>query len=303
MVKEITVDETPDVRGKAVPMTLPARRTKPGGLVARRLELFDSPMHGEKKGYVHRQQDSFHPSSLHPVVEARDEETRDRPDRYERSDKVDSRAMSENTSATSPPPKLPRDYPGSDLIETGVNNYTKGEYGVALQAFTEALKTQRDCFHRGDDIFVALTLGNLGAVYLQQGNFVEAERVLQESLEIKKRLAPSMLMADTLNNLGNCANMRGDYTNSCLYYEEALEEIRSKNGPRVDEINALFNIGRLEIQREHWTKAMISLSEACRMAKEHYGSNSEFVGMSYEGFCMLVFGLKSLSSDLTQNGI
>lgn len=278
MVNETSGDEGCDVREIAAPMTLPARRTKPGGLVARRLELFDSPMRGEKKGYVHRQQDSFHPSSLHPVVEARDEETRDLPDPHQRGEKADSRASSDNYTGTSPSPKLPRNYPGSALIETGVDHYTKGDYELALHAFAGALKTQRDSVHRGDDIFVALTLGNLGAVYLQKGNYVEAERVLQESLDIKKRLAPSMLMADTLNNLGNCANMRGDYLNSCLFYEEALEEIRSKNGPRVDEINALFNIGRLEIQREHWTKAMISLSEACRMAKEHYGSNSEFVG-------------------------
>ena len=273
-----TSADTCESRQRAAPMTLPARRTKPGGLVARRLEMFDSPTQGEKRGYVHRQQDSFHTNSLHPVVEARDEEMRDHPERFQ-PDKVDSRASSDAASLSkSPSAKVPTNYPGSALIETGVSHYTKGEYDLALNSFMEALKTQRGSAQGGKGICVALTLGNLGAVYLQQGNIVEAERVLQESLEIKKRLAPSMLMADTLNNLGNCANMQGDYVNSCMFYEDALEEIRSKYGPRADEINALFNIGRLEIQREHWTKAMIALSDACRMAKEHYGSNSEFVG-------------------------
>jgi len=261
---------------------------KPGGLVASRLQMFDTPMHGEKKGYVHRQQDSFHPSSLPPVEDAREEEVREQTDdrmQQQRERGADTRASSEaasssstQTSSTLANPKIPKNYTGSALIESGVNHYTKGEYEKALKAFTAALKTQRVSVKGGEDICVALTLGNLGAVYLQQGNFVEAERVLLESLDIKKRLAPKMLMADTLNNLGNCANMRSDFTNSCMYYEEALDDIRSKKGSRVDEINALFNIGRLEIQREHWTKAMIALSDACRMAKEHYGSNSEFVG-------------------------
>jgi len=274
-----TICETREGREVVPLMTQPARRTKPGGLVARRLEMFDSPMHGERKGYVHRQQDSFHPSSLPPAEETRDEEPRAYSDRFSLRDKADTGVSSQSTPAQGPPaPKVPKNYAGSALIESGVSHYTKGEYDKALKAFGAALKTQRVSAPGGNDICVALTLGNLGAVYLQQGNFVEAERVLQESLDIKKGLAPNMLMADTLNNLGNCANMRGDYINSCLYYEEALEEIRAKNGPRVDEINALFNIGRLEIQREHWTKAMISLSDACRMAKESYGSNSEFVG-------------------------
>ena len=247
-------------------------RRKPGSLVARRLEMFDSPMNGARKEYVHRQQDSFHPSSLPPVEESRDEEVLDKSERVGR-EKVETRSSDLPRSV----PKVPKNYAGSALIESGVTHYSKGEYEKALKAFLVALKTQRVSVG-DDDICIALTLGNLGAVYLQQGNFVEAERVLQESLEIKKRLDPGMLLADTLNNLGNCANMRGDFVNSCLYYEEALDEIRSKKGSRVDEINALFNIGRLEIQREHWTKAMISLSDACRMAKEHYGSNSEFVG-------------------------
>ena len=271
----------------------PVHRRKPGGLVARRLEMFDSPMNGEQKsGYVHRQQDSFHPTSLRPVEESRDEVvtadqqllSRQRGGEREKADdnnRVDAAALPHSDL-----PKVPKNYVGSALIESGVNHYNKGEYEKAYKAFTTALKTQRVSFGN-DDICIALTLGNLGAVYLQQGNFVEAERVLQESLEIKKRLAPSMLMADTLNNLGNCANMRGDLINSCLYYEEALDEIRSKNGPRVDEINALFNIGRLEIQREHWTKAMIALSDACRMAKAHYGSNSEYVGKCRK--CVLLF--------------
>lgn len=200
-------------------------------------------------------------------------------------------------SSTNTETPTTRDYAGSSLIQCGVNYYAEGEYDKALKAFTTALKTQRVSV--GDnDICIALTLGNLGSVYLQQDNIEEAEKVLLESLELKKRLAPDMMVADTLNNLGNCANLKGDYDRSMSYYQEALKDIRDKkvkenltcnNSCIPDEVNALFNVGRLEIQRRHWNEAMSSLNYACRMAREHYGTNHAFVAQTLDliGFVQL----------------
>jgi Tfp pilus assembly protein PilF len=187
-----------------------------------------------------------------------------------------------------PPPPRHQDYTGCALIESGVQYYSEGDFGKALKAFSTALKTQR-LNNRKDDIHVALTLSNLGSVYLQQNDLVEAENVLLESLDIKKRLAPQMVVADTLNNLGNCMNLRGELEASLIYYEDALDDSRTKKGKPYDEINALFNIGRLEIQRQHWTKAMMALNEACGMAKEVYGTNHPFVAQTLDlmGFAQL----------------
>lgn len=174
------------------------------------------------------------------------------------------------------------------LIESGVQYYGDGEFNKALKAFNSALKTQR-LNSKKDDIHVALTLSNLGSVYLQQNNLLEAETVLLESLELKRRLAPQMVVADTLNNLGNCMNLRGELEASLIYYEDALDDSRTKKGKPYDEINALFNIGRLEIQRQHWTKAMMALNEACGMAKEVHGTNHAFVAQTLDlmGFAQL----------------
>jgi tetratricopeptide (TPR) repeat protein len=84
---------------------------------------------------------------------------------------------------------------------------------------------------------------NLGSAHLQQNNLADAEQVLQESLNIKRQLAPDMIVADTLNNLGNCANLHGELEASLIHHEEALEDIRTKSGRPADKINALFNIG------------------------------------------------------------
>lgn len=264
----------------------PVAIRNPGGLVSRRVEMYEAPLNAARKGYTHRPQDSFHTNTKPSTEDSRDEvdDISPAPDAPESKTAV----ITGDAKVPSLVPTVPKDYAGCALIESGVNYYNEGEFEKALKAFTTALKTQRVSV--GDnDICIALTLGNLGSVFLQQNNLDEAERVLQESLDIKKRAAPGMIVADTLNNLGNCANLRGEYEISLIFYEEALEDIREKKGRRDDEINALFNIGRLEIQREHWTKAMISLNEACRMAREHYGTNHVFVAQTLDlmGFVQL----------------
>jgi tetratricopeptide (TPR) repeat protein len=275
-----------------VRMKPPVSHRRPGGIVSRRVEMYEAPLNASRKGYSHRPQDSFHTNSIKTNDDARDELNSSTP-----SVVIPEPALVESTQTMtreqpvpvpSVVPKVPKDYAGCALIESGVNYYNEGEFEKALKAFSTALKTQRVSGNI-DDICIALTLGNLGSVYLQQNNLVEAERVLQESLEIKRRIAPTMIVADTLNNLGNCANLRGEYEASLIYYEEALDDIRTKNGRRADEINALFNIGRLEIQRRHWTKALIALNEACRMARDHYGTNHVFVAQTLDlmGFVQL----------------
>jgi tetratricopeptide (TPR) repeat protein len=192
--------------------------------------------------------------------------------------------------------KQPREYAGSALIQSGVSYYAQGDYDKALQSFLSALKTQRVSVGDEDDICIALTLGNLGSVYLQQDNIKEAEKVLYESLQMKRRIAPEMLVADNLNNLGNCANLNGEYAKSMDYYKQALEEIASKDGGLGDEVNALFNIGRLEIQRRNWNEAMNSLNQACRLAREHYGTNHAFVAQTLDLMGFVQLSTKNMDS-------
>lgn len=106
---------------------------------------------------------------------------------------------------------------------------------------------------------------------------------------MKRRLKPNLIVADTLNNLGNCANLRGDYEKSLEYYKEALEDLRRKCGHPEDLSNALFNLGRLEIQLERWDSATDLLSEAWRLSREIYGPNHAYVAQALDliGFVQL----------------
>lgn len=228
------------------------------GLVSRRVEMYEAPIRQPKKAYQHRQQDSFAnkpPAKLEQIVEEREEK---------------STAETECCSSV-----------GSNLIESGTQYFSQGEFEKALKAYNTALKTQRVSVG-DDDICIALTLSNIGAVHLQQGNLDKAEKALESSLEIKQRLAPYMIVADTLNNLGNCANLRGDYDKSKFYYKESWTDLRRKGGKRVDIANALFNMGRLEIQQQRWESALKILSQAYHLNREVYGVNHIYLAQTLD---------------------
>jgi tetratricopeptide (TPR) repeat protein len=227
-----------------------------------------------KKGYFRRLQDSFHcPEERSPTEDPRDD--------FDLSSTSPPSFASSGTEAPeSPKVKVPKNFIGSALIENGVHHYNQERYDLAIEAFSAALKMQQENFE--EDIIISMTLSNLGAAYLQLGDPDQAEATLYESLELKKRIGPGMILTDTLNNLGNCANLRGDFNTSLMYYEEALDDIRSKKGRRMDEINALFNIGRLHVQRKDWNQAMKALNEACKFARELYGTNHLVVAQTLD---------------------
>jgi tetratricopeptide (TPR) repeat protein len=230
-----------------------------GGLVSRRVEMYEAPIRQPKKAYHHRPQDSFAnkaPVKLEEIVEEREEKP---------------------TTETEECPYCV----GSNLIESGTQYFTHGEFEKALKAFNTALKTQRVSVG-DDDISIALTLSNIGAVHLQQGNLDEAEKALESSLEIKHRLAPDMIVADTLNNLGNCANLRGDYDKSKSYYKESWNDLRRKRGQEVDIANALFNMGRLEIQQQRWESALKILSQAYHLNRKVYGADHIYLAQTLD---------------------
>jgi len=236
-----------------------ATSPKRGGLVSMRVEMYERPLRdvNTKRGYRSRPQDSF-----------------DSPPR---------RAESRQNCGGSDTEDLPSSptYVGSTLIESGVTHYARGEYEKALKAFNTALKTQRVSI--GDeDICIALTLSNLGSVYLRLGELEKAEQMLLDSLLMKRRVKPRMNVADSLNNLGNCSNLRGDREKSLEYYAAALEELRSKNGKPEDVADTLFNIGRLHIQLRDWEPARSTLTEAWRISRDIYGPNHAFVAQTLD---------------------
>lgn len=280
--------------------------TKRGNLVSSRVKMFDQR---PPPGAVSLLRENFAPhptTSPRKVYRSRPQDSFDSPPRREETyGVIEARqgpSDSRHSGNSSLKPENGRNtnskrntddagYVGSTLVESGINHYAHGEYEKALKAFNTALKTQRVSI--GDeDICIALTLGNLGAVYLQQRDLDKAEALLLESLQMKRRLKPTMVVADTLNNIGNCYNLRGNNERSLEYYREALEDLRTKNGRREDIANALFNMGRLEFQQRDWDAARNMLTEAWRMTRDIHGPNHVFVAQTLD-----LIGLVQLSTN------
>ena len=180
---------------------------------------------------------------------------------------------------------------GSPLLEVGIDHYNRAEYVLAEKAFMTALKTQHANL-TVDDLTTAIIMGNLGAVYLKQNKVEQAMQFLESSLGMKKNLGEDVIMADTYNNLGNCANLLGKYDDSLEFYRLALQELRKKRGRKADVADALFNIGRLEIHRENFKIASGVLHEALRLTKEVYGENHMYVAEASDlmGFVQVSLG-------------
>ncbi|KAL3923732.1 MAG: hypothetical protein SGILL_001482 [Bacillariaceae sp.] len=168
------------------------------------------------------------------------------------------------------------------LINEGIAYHRKGQYEKALKAFILALKSQR-VDTNVDHPFLGNTLANIGSTYLRQGKHLEAERSLQEAMQMMRRLRDrcetqeeksSFKLSGVLNNLGTVNFLQGDRKASLEYYREALKDARTYGGSKKEITNALHNIGRLSVLHQDWDTAISVLNESLRMEKELYGKTA-----------------------------
>ena len=247
------------------------------GLVSRRIGLFEEkPAKLDDKADDALADESVRQVHI-SVIETRDGTNTIRSADTPRASNKDSTIRSRNGLSA----VLGPDYVGSRHIAAGVEHFADGHYDKARREFEMALSMQ--CATVGEKyIGVALSMDNLGATYLQLGNYEQAEQCLIDSLAMKEKLAPKLMIADTLNNLGNCACLRGDFDGSLYYYRRALQELRAKDGSPADIANALFNVGRLEIQRDNMVEAKGVLDETWKFTKEAFGQNHLFAAQTLD---------------------
>jgi tetratricopeptide (TPR) repeat protein len=222
------------------------RRNDGSGLVSSRVELYEkSPKTPTYRKSTYRNSDSFAAPAF-PVLEQRN--------------------VDEEENA----------YVGSSLIESGIQHHSQGEYEKALKAFGVALNTQRVSLGT-NNIWIAYTRSCIGSVYLKQGQLVHAKKELEQAIEINKNLskdrtseAQDFVVANTLNNLGNIAALAGDLNASVDFYRQALQDLRQKSGSDKDIADVLFNLGRIQLQKQEFDTSMSNLIEASRMIKKLY---------------------------------
>lgn len=93
-----------------------------------------------------------------------------------------------------------------------------------------------------DDNVRAKTLGSVGNLSVDLGDYTTASDAYSQALEIRERIGPERGIADALNGLGLVDWYRGDYDAARKRHLRSLE-IRRRINDRVGEGNSLTNLG------------------------------------------------------------
>lgn len=174
-------------------------------------------------------------------------------------------------------------YVANSIVEKAVHSYDLGDHEQSLKLFATALKTQR--LTLGDnDLCVAHTLGNIGAVYITLGWYDDALQVLQECLKIKTRLRydttlklpkgyENIDLYDTLSNLGNASFLKGDYYSAMSHFQECLREITSGPipGNPSDIADVLYNVGNVHCVLNEFEDALLAMNESLQLIQSSVG--------------------------------
>jgi tetratricopeptide (TPR) repeat protein len=88
----------------------------------------------------------------------------------------------------------------------------------ALDSYLDALELRRDA---GNEILVAQALRSVASAHTDMENFVEAKKMLQQSLSLFEKIADNRGIADINNELGNVLLIEGNLEHALVYFENA----------------------------------------------------------------------------------
>jgi len=100
----------------------------------------------------------------------------------------------------------------------------------------------------------AAVLHNAGIAQQNLGNYSEAQRYYEESLEIFRELGDQASAARSLNQLGMVQQLRGKYAEAQRYYEQSVE-IKRELGDRAGIAGSLHQLGNTQALQGKYAEA------------------------------------------------
>ena len=144
-------------------------------------------------------------------------------------------------------------------IEQELDNITS-----AIKHNKEALRIYRA---HGDLMYQAQLLGDLGNLFIIQGNYNEALDLLQESIAKADSAGNLSNKAGSLNRLGNLYLLRNQYDQARKMLDEGLE-IASRIGDLPGKVKILNSMGLLFNETNNPQQAIQNLNEAIRISEQ-----------------------------------
>ena len=132
------------------------------------------------------------------------------------------------------------------FLEIGQLLAKTGEHDRALGYVHRALSGYRRLDYPNG---ICRSLRNLGVIYIELGEFDDAEAVYEEAIEIALHNQFSLLYADLYNNLGTIKNIKGDWKAALECYYKAKEVYDQEGEVRKSAYN-LNNIGITLMEQE-----------------------------------------------------
>ncbi|MFH2036124.1 MAG: HD domain-containing phosphohydrolase [Candidatus Zixiibacteriota bacterium] len=138
-----------------------------------------------------------------------------------------------------------------------------GEHDRALGYVHRALSGYRKL---KNPLGICKSLRNLGVVYIELGEFEDAETAYEEAIEISGREKLTILNADLYNNFGTIKNIKGDWKAALECYSIS-SSIYEKEGEIRKHAYTLNNTGITLLERGRYLNAYDSFLSALRVAE------------------------------------
>ncbi len=166
-------------------------------------------------------------------------------------------------------------------INIGVVHINKGEFDLATENFTSALKIHGKIKNKKG---IAICYNNIGLVYWNKGDYNVAIKNILKGLAIWEELKDKPGISMGLLNIGNIYLNQNNYKKALEYYEKALK-ISEETGEKQSQATSLNNIGVIYEEEKNWEKALEYHQKALKINKEI--GNQSSVAMSYNNIGIL----------------
>lgn len=149
----------------------------------------------------------------------------------------------------------------------GLIFWSLGEYARAESQLVQALESARELTNREDE--VATSLNNLAMVKRDSGNPEEAEKLLNQALEIDTRIGSKWAIAYDYRNLGTTLMKTGRVEEAIENFEKAAG-IAGSIGNRINQAKSLAALGDALFAAGNIPRAETIFQEALHIADEIY---------------------------------
>ena len=149
----------------------------------------------------------------------------------------------------------------------------QGRNGAALSAEEDALKTFRELQERG--YWLAQILAYYGNALAQVGQNEEAQKSLDEAMNLAQELKNQAIIAQVQGYRGDIAFYRGDYQNAGALYDQAM-----KTASHTSDLDlillAKFNVAKAEVKQGRFQSAAMTLG---KLSQDADGMGSKYVSV------------------------